>query len=75
MQILIGKTGKTSLKRKVAECKVEKISAAVAQRVATILSRYEFVTVQDTSLGCAAFYSWAEGMVEEVCSLANRSLS
>ncbi len=58
LQILIGKTGKTSLKRRVSECNVSSIPRAVAQRVITILSRYEFTNVQDTSLGCAVFYSW-----------------
>ncbi len=58
VQILIGKTGKSSLKRRVAECEVGSITEAVVRRVARILSQNEFTVVQDTSLGCAVFYSW-----------------
>lgn len=58
LQVLIGKTGKGSLKRRVAECSAEKIPLDVAERALTMLKQFDFITIQDTSLGCATFHAW-----------------
>jgi hypothetical protein len=58
MQILIGKTGKGSLKRRVAECSAESISLPVAERASVMLQQFDAITIQDTSLGCATFHAW-----------------
>lgn len=58
MQVLIGKTGKGSLKRRVAECSAENISLPVAERASVMLQQFDAITIQDTSLGCATFHAW-----------------
>ena len=58
LQVFIGKTGKGSLKRRVAECTAESIPLPVAKRALALLEQFDFVTIQETSLGCATFHAW-----------------
>ena len=58
MQVLIGKTGKGSLKRRVAECSAENVSLPIAERASAMLQQFDAVSIQDTSLGCATFHAW-----------------
>jgi len=58
VQILIGKTGKLGLKRRVSEFKVENLAIEIAVRVRTILAPFELDEVRDVSAGAATFYVW-----------------
>ena len=58
MQILIGKTGKESLKRRVSEFQVEKLKIEVAVRAKMIFKQFDLPEVRDVSAGAATFYVW-----------------
>lgn len=60
-QVLIGKTGKWSLKRRVSECSVESIPLPTAQRALELLKSFDFDSVEEASHGCAVFYAWVSG--------------
>ena len=49
--VLMGKTGKESLKRKIGEFKVEKLSIDVAMKAKQVLSRFTLDEVRDVSAG------------------------
>lgn len=61
VQVLIGKTGKESLKRRVSEFDVEKLSMSLAFKVKDLLKNYELNEIRDTSAGAATFYVWVSG--------------
>ncbi|KAK2168887.1 hypothetical protein LSH36_13g02125 [Paralvinella palmiformis] len=63
--VQIGKTGKSSLKRRVSAFDVDCLPIAVAARVKEILSMLNLDDVRDVSSGAATFYVWSKGMVEE----------
>ncbi len=58
LQVLIGKTGKTSLKRRVSEFSVETVPRSTAQRALHMLKNFDLDSVEEASLGCAVFYTW-----------------
>lgn len=58
VQVLIGKTGKQSLKRRVSELKPDKLAINVAHSAKHILSRYNVNDVRDVSAGAATFFVW-----------------
>ena len=60
--VQIGKTGKSSLKRRVSAFDVDCLPIAVAARVKEILSMLNLDDVRDVSSGAATFYVW-------VCSI------
>ena len=72
MQVLIGKTGKGSLKRRVAECSAENIPLPVAERALVLLQQFDAITIQDTSLGCATFHAWVSTVIILVVSVGLR---
>ena len=58
MVVLLGKTGKESLKRRVSEFVVEKLKIDVAMRAKAILSKYELSEVAVVSNAVASFFIW-----------------
>lgn len=58
VQIMIGKTGKDSLKRRVSEFKVEDLKIEVALKAKLIFQEYQLDDVRDVSAGAATFYVW-----------------
>ena len=56
--VLIGKTGKESLKRRVMEFKVNNLKLDLATSAKAIYSKYNLAEVRDGSSGAAAFYLW-----------------
>ena len=61
MVVLIGKTGKESLKRRISEFKVEKLNIEVAMRSKQVLSRFTLDEARDVSSGAGTFYVWVSG--------------
>ena len=58
IKVLIGKTGKEALKRRVKICDVATISLKIARRVRQLLEKHDIDSVQEASQGCATFYAW-----------------
>lgn len=58
MVVLIGKTGKESLKRRVMEFKVKNLKPELAAEVKTMFSKFDLIEVRDGSSGAATFYIW-----------------
>lgn len=58
VQSLIGRTGKDSLKRRVASFDVKKVRAETLHRAQELLSLYDLTIVQEASAGAATFYLW-----------------
>lgn len=56
--MLIGKTGKESLKRRVMTFKVKDLKPELAADAQAVYSKYNLVEVRDGSSGAAAFYLW-----------------
>ena len=67
MQVLIGKTGKGSLKRRVAECSAENVPLPIAEKALIMLQQFDAITIQDTSLGCATFHAWVRNYICYLC--------
>lgn len=57
-QVLIGKTGKEALKRRVSVCDVAAIPLKVAHRVRQLVEKHDIDSVREASQGCATFYAW-----------------
>ncbi|XP_019625262.1 PREDICTED: aspartic and glutamic acid-rich protein-like [Branchiostoma belcheri] len=66
VRLFIGKTGKENLKRRVQQCDIKKIPPEVARTAKKILSKFDLDQLRDVSAGAAAFFIWAQGMVQEV---------
>ncbi|CAH1265126.1 DNAH2 [Branchiostoma lanceolatum] len=66
VRLFIGKTGKENLKRRVQQCDIKKIRPEVARTAKKILSKFDLDQLRDVSAGAAAFFIWAQGMVQEV---------
>jgi len=64
VQVLIGKTGKESLKRRVSDFDVEKLGMNVALKVKEMLTNYQLNEIRDTSAGAATFYVWVSSIVD-----------
>ena len=58
IKVLIGKTGKEALKRRVKICDVSAIPLKVAHRVRQLLEKHDIDSVREASQGCATFYAW-----------------
>ena len=59
MVVLIGKTGKESLKRRITiDFQVEKLRMDVAQKAKQKIQEYELDFIRDLSAGAATFYVW-----------------
>ena len=58
VQILIGKTGKESLKRRISEFKVEKLNIELAMKAKQVLEKFSLDEVRDVSAGGGTFYVW-----------------
>ena len=58
LQVLIGKTGKEGLKRRVGACYVDNIPTKVAKRAKQLLDSHDIDSVREASQGCATFYAW-----------------
>ena len=58
LQVLIGKTGKEALKRRVSVCDVAAIPLKVAHRVRQLVEKHDIDSVREASQGCATFYAW-----------------
>ena len=54
----MGKTGKESLKRRISEFKVEKLSIELAMKAKQVLCRFTLDEVRDVSAGAGTFYVW-----------------
>lgn len=61
MVVLMGKTGKESLKRRVQSFEPDSIAWDVAQACQDILAGMDTGSVADVSAGAAAFYIWVGG--------------
>ncbi|XP_060601784.1 uncharacterized protein LOC132755022 isoform X2 [Ruditapes philippinarum] len=66
IQIVLGKTGKESLKRLIVEFKIEKCPLEVAMGAKDFLRDYSIDQVRLVSAGCATFFVWVKGVVEEL---------
>ena len=58
MQVLIGKTGQFSLKRRVSEFDVELLKVHHGLRVKKMLNKLSISDIQSVSAGAATFYVW-----------------
>ena len=58
IKYLIGRTGKVSLKRLVAEFNVENLKIDTALQAYLILKKFTLDDVRDVSVGVATFYVW-----------------
>ncbi|XP_063681692.1 calponin homology domain-containing protein DDB_G0272472-like isoform X4 [Bolinopsis microptera] len=67
--VLMGKTGKASLKRRVQSYEPDTMAWDVAQACSEILAGMDTGSVADVSAGAAAFYIWCDGMVTERLTL------
>ena len=56
--MLIGKTGREALKRRVGVCDIAAIPMKVAYRVRQLLEKHNIDSVREASQGCATFYAW-----------------
>ena len=63
MVVLIGKTGKESLKRRVSEFKVDKLKIQMALQAKKILSKFDLADVRTVSSGAATFYAWVWSLI------------
>nr|CAB3262711.1 uncharacterized protein LOC100182150 [Phallusia mammillata] len=68
IQTLLGKTGREGLKRRISQCNINDITAAVASRARDIMGDVDLEAIRDVSAGAATFFVWVEGMIEEVLS-------
>ena len=62
LQVLIGKTGKEGLKRRVGACDVSNIPMKVARRAKQLLDCHDIDSVREASQGCATFYAWVSSL-------------
>ncbi|KAL5261344.1 hypothetical protein ACHWQZ_G007143 [Mnemiopsis leidyi] len=67
--VLMGKTGKDSLKRRVQSYEPDTMPWDVAEACQEILAGMDTGSVADVSAGAAAFYIWCDGMVSERLTL------
>ncbi len=58
VQVLIGKTGKESLKRRIKELQFNKVDLQNAATARMVLLQYTKEQVQNVSVGVATFYIW-----------------
>ncbi|XP_078684262.1 uncharacterized protein LOC144917815 [Branchiostoma floridae x Branchiostoma belcheri] len=68
--VLIGKTGKQSLKRRVKNCEPANISPETAAEAKLCLGDLSLDGVRDQSSGAATFYVWSVGTISEVEEMA-----
>lgn len=58
MQVLIGKTGKENLKRRVTDFQVSKLRIDIARKAKQLVRRFNVDDVRSVSAGAATFYVW-----------------
>uniref|UniRef100_A0A0B7AHJ6 KY-like immunoglobulin-like domain-containing protein n=1 Tax=Arion vulgaris TaxID=1028688 RepID=A0A0B7AHJ6_9EUPU len=68
VQVLLGKTGKESLMRKILNFDAQAVPIKRAQVAKKIIQPYNKEQIRDVSAGAATFYNWAVGMIDEVDS-------
>lgn len=65
VQMLIGKTGKQSLKRRIQEVDVNRLTHDTLKKAKNMLKDIKLEDIVIISCGAATFYSWSLGIVEE----------
>ncbi|XP_053379057.1 uncharacterized protein LOC123526583 isoform X3 [Mercenaria mercenaria] len=75
VQCVLGKTGKESLKRLILEFKIEKCPLEVAMGAKDYLRDYSINQVRLVSAGCATFFVWVKGVVEELEKRAGEEIN
>jgi hypothetical protein len=58
VQVLIGKTGKENLKRRVTDFQVNKLRIDIARKAKQLVRRFNVDDVRSVSAGAATFYVW-----------------
>nr|XP_039271379.1 GRB10-interacting GYF protein 2-like [Styela clava] len=71
VQILLGKTGREGLKRRIGQLTVTDVNNATATKAKSLMGEIDLEMIRDVSAGAATFYVWVEGMVEEVLSTSS----
>lgn len=68
IKVMIGKTGKESLKRRISTYVVafSTASSASVALASKLLQGIEVNRIAEVSKGCMAFYAWATGCLEEI---------
>ncbi|XP_076472308.1 uncharacterized protein LOC143301800 [Babylonia areolata] len=66
VQVIIGRTGKESLKRRCEEFNMDAVALDVALGSRELLKNISMEQVRKVSAGAAAFYVWTKGMVDEM---------
>ncbi|KAH9504187.1 hypothetical protein Btru_065262 [Bulinus truncatus] len=66
VQVLMGKTGKESVMRKISQFDAQAVPIKAAQTAKKIVEPYNREQIRDVSAGAATFYIWTLGMIEEV---------
>ncbi|XP_052211940.1 lim and transglutaminase domain protein ltd-1-like [Dreissena polymorpha] len=65
VQAVIGKTGKMSLKRRIQELDVNKLTADMVMRTKALLRDIRLEDIVIISAGAATFFNWSSGIAEE----------
>lgn len=75
IQMVLGKTGKESLKRLIVDFQIEKCPLEVAMGAKDYLRDYSIDQVRLVSAGCATFFVWVRGVVEEIEKRAGEEIN
>ncbi|XP_052213451.1 uncharacterized protein LOC127832191 isoform X2 [Dreissena polymorpha] len=75
VQTLLGRTGKESLKRQIQEFQLETCPLEVAMGARDLLKEFSIEQVRLVSAGCATFYIWVKGVVEELEKRAGEEMN
>ncbi|KAL4221367.1 hypothetical protein ACF0H5_019626 [Mactra antiquata] len=74
IQTLLGKSGRESLKKQIEQFKIEECPLEVALSAKDSLKEYSIEQVRLVSAGCATFYVWVKGVIEEIERRAGEDL-
>lgn len=66
VQILLTKTGRESLKRRISQLQVTDVDNATAKKALNQMGDIDLEMIRDVSAGAATFYVWVDGMVTEI---------
>ena len=69
IKVIIGKTGKLSLRRRMTQLDIKKVSEADLRACAGYVEKANLEAVRDASDGAAVFYAWSQGMLNAKKSL------
>lgn len=66
MQVLLGKTGRDGLKRRIQQCNINDVKTAAANRAKQLLGAVDLEMIRDVSAGAATFFVWVSMYAEKL---------